>query len=258
MSEFDFDCPGYFVNLKTESQILNDAEDEEGEIWFSVKHALHENPSIGPISDDNSRQGKLSMPVKVLKADSEVQTLQNELKQQSIPKKTSVSVTTTFINGKTKGEKENFKNTVLPRKQSTPMMTADSLSRQKQTGNLPKHTVTSAQSKRDFGSTFAAVKDSFSKNKRHTTASLVPSSHRGDRLKNTTSRSLDSDDLELGELLAKHNQRFKQTTYEPPRHSVRDVRRWEKETGKIWANLNPQDREKANGDIDLYKKAIAF
>ena len=60
------------------------------------------------------------------------------------------------------------------------------------------------------------------------------------------------------ELLKKHNKNFAPTpTYEPPRHSVRDVRKWEKLSGKLWANLKPEEREQANEDIGRMKDTNA-
>ena len=58
-------------------------------------------------------------------------------------------------------------------------------------------------------------------------------------------------------MLKKHNQRFAPVpAYEPPRHSVRDVRKWEKISGKLWANLRPEEREAANADIAKLKEEI--
>lgn len=55
-------------------------------------------------------------------------------------------------------------------------------------------------------------------------------------------------------LLKQHNSKFvAASAYEPPRHSVRDVRKWERQTGRIWAKLGPQARELANKEIDKMK-----
>ena len=62
-------------------------------------------------------------------------------------------------------------------------------------------------------------------------------------------------DISMIELLKKHNQRFAPIPiYEPPRHSVRDVRKWEKSTGKIWSSLRPEEREVANAEIGKIKE----
>ncbi len=68
-----------------------------------------------------------------------------------------------------------------------------------------------------------------------------------------------SDD-ELLKRLRAHNERFvAPAAYEPPRHSVRDVRRWEKlqPDGKVWALLKPDERERANREIAEMKAAAA-
>jgi hypothetical protein len=37
--------------------------------------------------------------------------------------------------------------------------------------------------------------------------------------------------------------------YEPPRHSVREVRMWEKKAGRMYATLNIKERDRANTEI---------
>jgi hypothetical protein len=57
-------------------------------------------------------------------------------------------------------------------------------------------------------------------------------------------------------MLKKHNKKIApQPTYEPPRHSVRDVRKWESMSGKLWANLRPEEREEANEQITKLKES---
>ena len=63
------------------------------------------------------------------------------------------------------------------------------------------------------------------------------------------------DDGEMLSLLKKHNQRFAPApAYEPPRHSVREVRFWEKQSGQVWSKLTAQERELANDEIAQLKK----
>ena len=65
------------------------------------------------------------------------------------------------------------------------------------------------------------------------------------------------DDTAMMELLKKHNKRFAPIPiYEPPRHSVRDVRKWEKSSGKTWLSLKPEEREVVNAEIENMKNAI--
>jgi hypothetical protein len=64
------------------------------------------------------------------------------------------------------------------------------------------------------------------------------------------------DNASMMELLKKHNQRFAPIPiYEPPRHSVRDVRQWEKMSGKTWLSLKPEEREVVNAEISKIKEA---
>ena len=38
--------------------------------------------------------------------------------------------------------------------------------------------------------------------------------------------------------------------YEPPKYSARDVRKWEKLSGKSWYNLNCHERQQANSEME--------
>eukprot|EP01017_Pseudomicrothorax_dubius_P045361 TRINITY_DN7833_c0_g1_i2.p1 TRINITY_DN7833_c0_g1~~TRINITY_DN7833_c0_g1_i2.p1 ORF type:complete len:197 (+),score=24.58 TRINITY_DN7833_c0_g1_i2:291-881(+) len=42
----------------------------------------------------------------------------------------------------------------------------------------------------------------------------------------------------------------KRVLYEPPKHSSRVIRKWEKVSGKSWYSLNPEERETANQEIE--------
>jgi hypothetical protein len=64
----------------------------------------------------------------------------------------------------------------------------------------------------------------------------------------------DADLKELEELLREHNAKFAPIPiYEPPKHSIRDVRKWEKKNGKAWSDLKPEEREKVNQEITYLK-----
>ncbi len=59
-----------------------------------------------------------------------------------------------------------------------------------------------------------------------------------------------SEDDELSSLLAAHNQQFRpKPVYVPRQHSLADLKRWEKFSGKQWYKMNPEEREKANEEI---------
>ena len=55
----------------------------------------------------------------------------------------------------------------------------------------------------------------------------------------------------IEEKMKAHNQKFrkKKPTYEPRKHSARDVRLWEKKTKKKWSNLTVDERISANAAI---------
>ena len=61
------------------------------------------------------------------------------------------------------------------------------------------------------------------------------------------------------ELLAEHNRRVRQKQrkapkYVPMKHSMKDVRAWEKKAGKKWYSLGPSERELANAEISKFIK----
>ena len=71
----------------------------------------------------------------------------------------------------------------------------------------------------------------------------------------TNKRVAASSSNDLSAILRVHNAKHKQkSTYEPPRHSVRDVRRWEKKHLKVWSDLTHEEREIANSEISAEKK----
>ncbi|KAL4155842.1 hypothetical protein PRNP1_007943 [Phytophthora ramorum] len=56
-------------------------------------------------------------------------------------------------------------------------------------------------------------------------------------------------------LLARHNKKFKAMhTYEPPRHSVREVKQWEREMKRSYYALSAEERVQANQEIAVWKK----
>ena len=86
-------------------------------------------------------------------------------------------------------------------------------------------------------------------------SSSASGSSRQNQKDSKSSAAIDTDESMM-ELLKKHNKKFAPVPiYEPSRHSVRDVRKWEKSSGKTWATLGPEDRETANAEIKSKKDA---
>lgn len=62
------------------------------------------------------------------------------------------------------------------------------------------------------------------------------------------------EDDDILKMLRKHNEKFvPKPTYVPQLNSVRDVRTWERGTGKSWSLLTIEEKEKANDEIAKYK-----
>ncbi|KAG7380125.1 hypothetical protein PHYPSEUDO_007754 [Phytophthora pseudosyringae] len=81
----------------------------------------------------------------------------------------------------------------------------------------------------------------------------------GNRLNSGRKRTLPGSETRemegLQELLKKHNKKFKAThTYEPPQHSVREVKQWERETSKTYYALSTEERVLANQEIAVLKR----
>ncbi|CAI5735535.1 unnamed protein product [Hyaloperonospora brassicae] len=80
----------------------------------------------------------------------------------------------------------------------------------------------------------------------------------GNRLNAGTTRTESSERTkrrEVQEVVARHNKKFKAThTYEPPRHSVREVKQWERAMDKSYYALSAEERVQANKDIAIWKQ----
>jgi hypothetical protein len=64
----------------------------------------------------------------------------------------------------------------------------------------------------------------------------------------------DEDDDDLKALLAKHNKKFR--SHAPayvPSLSVKETKKWEAETGRVYRSLNMSEREQANNEIKAWK-----
>lgn len=64
-----------------------------------------------------------------------------------------------------------------------------------------------------------------------------------------------TDEKEMLEMLKRHNEKFAPASlYEPPKHSVRDIRKWERHSGQVWSDLKPDQRGAVNEEIFEMKK----
>ncbi|KAF4041406.1 hypothetical protein GN244_ATG06405 [Phytophthora infestans] len=88
------------------------------------------------------------------------------------------------------------------------------------------------------------------------TKSRKPLGDLGNRLNSGRKRANPEREMkDLHELLKKHNKKFKAIhTYEPPQHSVREVKQWERDTGKSYYALSAEERVQANQDITVWKQ----
>ncbi|KAI9912604.1 hypothetical protein PsorP6_006574 [Peronosclerospora sorghi] len=77
----------------------------------------------------------------------------------------------------------------------------------------------------------------------------------GNRLNAERKRKASREEKTIRELLKKHNKKIKTAhAYEPSRHSVREVKQWEREMKKSYYALSVEERVRANQEITLWKK----
>ncbi|KAL3670238.1 hypothetical protein V7S43_004551 [Phytophthora oleae] len=81
----------------------------------------------------------------------------------------------------------------------------------------------------------------------------------GNKLNSNRKRALPTTEKkemkDLQKLLKQHNKKFKAVhTYEPPQHSVREVKQWEREMNKSFYALSAEERVQANQEITVWKQ----
>lgn len=246
---FEFSCPSSYFDL---SQSHNsNAEESSGNLdWFLQDHPLHE-PIIRPQNDTNTTLKKKSA---VLSNASAMRVSQPKRIESECHKNKSALITAT----KTAAVVSTFEKSSMKRSITT-LETENSATQgiiQNQSNkrsNSSKTVEIAVDSKpMDMGSKLEEYRLKKAQTSVNGKNNIAPPSKSAVSVKNAKSKT-DENKCML-EILKKHNEKFAVAPlYEPSRHSVRDVRKWEKQTGKIWANLSPEEREIVNRDISKQK-----
>lgn len=261
--EFAFDCPSNYYELSSLS-IRSKLCEAEIENWFSIAHEAPSEPNN--IFDELQKRDDL-----------EKENCPNELRPISNKRKRSLS---SKVESPTDSRKENHLQTtkarnIVPVTQSSCALKSSKLPKFKSDNhcNISKTDVKSLSHK---PSTISLSAESQQPKTAIPTRNVVKSSHIIRKpLENKSSssstgksnQSLIKDkkkavsipEKSLEELLREHNSRFvPPPVYIPPKYSVRDVRKWEKLTGKSWSELKPEEREKANDEIGQLKATNAI
>ena len=272
--DFEFDCPRNFIDLQ--SKCHQNSISVENEIWFQMYHPEHDEEieqkttnQVSSKNDANSHKAlrsKRSTDVVKKSAATSKYELENEIRKFNKKRVNSEQQPSQHIPRNTKSMKaDNKENTGVA---VTGVSAEEELER---INNGVNETLTNAPIRSfhipQVGSASdaslissqalmqAKLKDfKLSKGVKQKGSVSCKSTNSTDTHSIKKPKSDQRSEEELLSLLKKHNDQFsKSTTYEPPRHSVRDVRAWEKVTGKVWATLSMEDRELANAEIMALK-----
>jgi hypothetical protein len=259
---FEFDCQGsYYIDIMQYTSHLRNNRVVNDE-WFKQAHPMHE-------PGNNISHGEKESAVIMKKTSSVLKNTTNVLRVAQVSKKKEPDVSSVTAPTKTTAKIQVFRNVTGQKRHISTDQENDgeqlSSSAKRPNTQVPANSGIAEAVSIDMSTKleeYRLQKKKFSQdnkkidtkqNQAHVSqrmnAAVKP---KGKLTCNNLKQS--QDDQEMLELLMKHNKKFVEPTlYEPSRHSVRDVRRWEKESGKIWSTLNPSDREIANKQISAYK-----
>ena len=231
--KFDFDCPCVFsFNLKGSNDLFNLEKNIE---WFQLHHADHDN---------NDRENALEVyPLQNIEGTHDSCTIVDDnCTSHPVTAKSAECTRSEIIRLKPTAKKVDPISTSKPVKAS--VVAAKSTVKSKATVAV----VTSVK----------PLSNAKSQSERKATLTVSTSTtNTSTRNKPTISTSAAICDDDIMQLLKKHNKHTAPpAVYEPARYSVREVRKWEKMSGKLWADLNPKEREEANAAIEQMKRSF--
>lgn len=281
--DFVFDCPQVFIDINAALQI-GEGGQIHNDAWFSTYHPEHNEILVPETS------AAVSIPKGSLPNKTGVNNKRKEVSGNDVRKVTKSSKNSFSDNDLTKEIRLfNQKRFEMNRPASKPIDTTkkenisgnsdDTLSGRMRTTTKRAEIVAKATTKTsqrvplvkdtridDIEREIQAFNNRLSENKlvasTRSFALAVPVVKKHDAKKPdpkkpaALEKKLSSSTDDILKILKQHNEQFgKKAVYEPARHSVRDVRAWEKQSGKIWATLSTEDRESANQEI-LRMKAL--
>lgn len=277
LDSFEFDCPSkYYYDISAEKE--NSKCSIGDTAWFFRQHPLHEpqDMSIAEDLDLNSKKRPSLLKTGAAVArifpngrksegtDSAVQRAKTCLNP---PVKTAV-VPTTFVKP-ISGSKRPLSQSVDSTSSASDtthrdIRTATNNASKNLSYSSPKLT-TAAKLKQGSNNSMSSKLEEYRQSKKP--VAIKPMAASGAVKRPNSSKaatkalisekhSASTDDQDMLDILKRHNEKFAAAPlYEPSRHSVRDVRKWEKINGKSWSSLSPEEREAANKDIACMKTA---
>lgn len=248
--EFDFDCPKYYINLIIDNELTNNSfnekENNENMEWFSVLHPKHE-PEIRTTSSENfssSERNKVTVPlVHFNKKQNLTSRKRSILEKPETLEKVDIAPT--------KKLKSSLQNNHITN------INQNNISNNNNNNTTINFKMKNIEKNKNLSKGNGNMNIIVNKSTNRNTSSIDSNINKIKQKKSTNNNynstnnmNQDFNEKEMLNLLRRHNEKFVPAPlYEPPKHSVRDIRQWEKKTGKLWCNLKPQERELVNEEI---------
>ena len=270
---FDFDCPNNYIDISSDQQ--PHYSENEIKAWFFTEHPLHEPQPMQLVEETEisvkkrpsllKSSGVARIPQTGRKSESTECAVQKSKPTLNPPTKTTVAATTfakpivgskrvlSLSQDSTASESSKKGALYSKEKTTSTVKNAKTSSKEVSTASSSRSSASMSSKLEEYRQTKTVVVV-----KSGTTATCRrPSTTAGAgsiKSSQTGNKKMTKDDQDMLEILKKHNEKFVAAPlYEPSRHSVRDVRKWEKQNGKKWSSLSPEEREVANKNITAMK-----
>lgn len=270
---FDFDCPNKYYDISEPRTVLNEKENQE---WFHSDHPMHEPHDTNVLLEAEQvvkqrpsllKNGGVAARIPQPSRKSDIS--ESALQRMNMPPPVKTSVVPIIFSKTIAGSKRALSQSVdssgsCSDAEPSGPKTIKSIVKQPASGNgssinKANSNVSMSSKLEEYRQTkkVQVVKTGSGKS----TVLKKPTSSQTIANKSSQSGSkkeafkINQDMLDI---LKRHNEKFVAAPlYEPPRHSVRDVRKWEKVNGKSWGSLTPEERESANKDITIMKSNVS-
>lgn len=212
VDEFEFDCPQTKCSLT-----LSYDQNMMFKNWFEVAHERHEQ-----MNNDVPETNDIEIdPPKEIRKISKIGELPRRVSQI---------------------EPSNIVASSVP----VPKIKVDIVSFQCN----PKKLVDSSKKSNILDAKSASISDSKNLANKRISEKVNESSKKLKSSAKTSNPAASSTNDDILNLLKQHNKKFQaKPLYVPPQHSVRDIKKWEKITGRFWNSCNPEERDVINHDI---------
>ena len=247
---YDFDCNSSYADISASIRFP-----ESGSCavdpWFLAAHPLHEQRHvICSTGDGEGARGGDKKRKSSICAHPEQSSRRENSDGESMPGQLEVQRS----KGSAAGTKADTKRAALADVSDKAVNTTGSSKRARvepAAAPLAKRSRPAAEAKAAPASkplSAAPMPKATTLHKAPTSSSSRPTTKKGAATAKASASSLDLHDMEA--LLKQHNKKFQpKAHYEPSLHSVRAVRMWERQSGRLWATLTTGERQAANSAI---------